>query len=70
MRKRLTSLDLQKRAKANELYKIANDLRRAVFVNGGQPDDIMKVAQEALRLVRIIDNPILDEQKNDNETNR
>lgn len=55
-----------KRLYATELYKVANDLRRAVFVNHGQPDEIMKVATEALRLVRIIDNPILD--KNENPT--
>lgn len=56
------ALDLRKRAHANELYKVANDLRRCIFVNGGQPDDVMKVAQAALRIVRIIDNPILDKK--------
>lgn len=50
----------RQRQYAPELYKVANDLRRAVFVDGGNPDDIMKVATEALRLVRLIDNPILE----------
>lgn len=53
----------RKKKYANELYKVANDLRRAVFVNGGQPDEIMKIAQDALRLIRIIDNPILEPKK-------
>jgi hypothetical protein len=63
MKQKLNALELRKRAKANELYKVANDLRRAIFVNGGQPDDIMKVAQDALRIIRIIDNPILDKNE-------
>lgn len=59
MSKKINALDKRKREYANELYKVANDLRRAIFVNGGQPDEIMKVAQDALRIVRIIDNPII-----------
>lgn len=54
-----SALTERKKQYAVELYKVANDLRMAVFVNGGNPDDIMKVATEALRLTRIIDNPIL-----------
>jgi len=54
------ALTRRKQQYAIELYKVANDLRRAVFVNGSYPDDIMKVATEALRIVRLIDNPILE----------
>lgn len=41
--------------RAAEMYAVLDDLRRVMFVNGGHPDEVMRVATDALRLVRVID---------------
>jgi hypothetical protein len=56
------SLKQRKVDRVEDLYGIVNELRRVVFVKGGQPDDIMAVATKALRIVRQIDNPIIKDQ--------
>ena len=40
---------------AEELYQICYELQRVCFMNGGEPDDIMAVAEKALRIIRKID---------------